>query len=515
MRLPPRMSPDVPCLSWLVSRPGWQKLSAGLDANRAVLVALEGTAMLMAWAVALCPFGILVAWASIFFRSNSLPPLYGVLVLLGGVGLLFGVWAVLLWRQAGFSPRARPPATAAAAAAFFLTAFVTGAAFSGGGTGIFRYTTDGLFFAIMSLAFGLSLVPLVPLATIAGTPANGGLSAFAERAFAAMSTGAPAPPWHTGGAQAGGDAPGCQGVLAQRARAVPLFVAAQLLSLSGALAFALLAEGNRGTGFVAAGAVIVADAAGALAWNSGLVLHRAPGTYLVAAGVARGSVLLFPVSRWFLGHALLFALVASALASAAAARRWPLRDAATRRREELADTLNTLRVLAPHHSKVGEGAQRSTFPLTKCVISFPPPPRQYPQTSVAATPTNAPGLTPPALPPHCANTRPPACAGRSWLNALPGSSQPGRVCGRSYPRPSQRTWRWSPGASRRPSLESTRATRSGSTASLRSSPPRPRPPPSRSCAPGPLSLRTSRKPLRPSSRVPLKPPRLRRPIPDS
>lgn len=293
----------------------------------------------------------------------------GVLVLLGGLGLLFASWATMLWRSAGFSPRASAPNAAAIASAAFLTAFVAGAAFSGGGTGVFVYTTDGLFFAVMSLAFGLSVVPLVPLSLIAGAPAGGGLQAFAERAFAALVAGGPAPARGANSTAYGPGSPGCQGVLARRSQAVPLFVLSALLSLAGALAFALLAKDHRGAGFVAAGAVIAGDAVGALAWNSGLVLHRSPGLYLVAAGLARGSVILFPVRQWFLGHALLFTLVASALASAAAARRWPIRDAATRRREDLAETLDALRVLTPHGAASFKAPPPAHFHLTKEEIS--------------------------------------------------------------------------------------------------------------------------------------------------
>lgn len=279
-------------------------------------------------------------------------------------------WAVMLWRSVGYSPRALAPKLAAAASACFLFAFLSGAAFSGGGTGVFRYTTDGLFFAIMSLAFGLSIFPLVPLSLIAGSSPNGGLAAFAERAFAALSAGRAAPPRGANSSGYTSSSPGCQGVLARRTQAVPLFVLAQLISLGGALAFALLAKDHRGAGFVAAGAVIVADTVGALAWNSGLVLHRAPGTYLVAAGLARGSVILFPVRQWFLGHSLLFALVASALASAAAARRWPVRDAAVRRREELADTLEALRELTPHGAAdAAAGAQGKQHGVTHFGLS--------------------------------------------------------------------------------------------------------------------------------------------------
>lgn len=289
----------------------------------------------------------------------------GVLVLLGGTGLLLAGWAVILWRYSGFSPRAFHPKAGGVAAALSLFAFVAGAAFSGGGSGVFRYTTDGLFFAIMSISFGVSLVPLVPLAVIAGSPHGGGLHAFARREFSAIASGGRPAATRCGDRSAyRPGSPGCQGVLERRAQAAPLFVASQLLSLGGALAFALLAKDHRGAGFVAAGAVVAADTVGAFAWNTGLVLHRAPGTYLVAAGLARGSVLLFPVRQWFLGHALLFTLVASALASAAAARRWPIRDAAARRREELAETLDALRVLAPHGgaSRVsGEGGQAAHF----------------------------------------------------------------------------------------------------------------------------------------------------------
>ena len=188
-----------------------------------------------------------------------------------------------------------------------------------------------------SLAFGLGLLALVPLALESSRP-RAPLHGYSCAAYIALLDGhtPPAPPGAGGAAHS---------PLSVRATAT-LYALSVAPTLAGAAIFAGVAPDHRGAGFVAAGAVVAADAAGALAWRGGLLLHRSPGPFLAAAGLARGALLLFSVKNWFLGHALLYAVIASAFAAAAAARRWPLRTTESKRAEQLADTLEKLKPLA-------------------------------------------------------------------------------------------------------------------------------------------------------------------------
>ena len=168
----------------------------------------------------------------------------------------------------------------------------------------------------MSLAFGLSLLPLVPL-LLATSSAGPPLRSLAAAAFARLHARAPlddsasllrAPSHRSGSLR----------VL------LPLYGVSLACTLAGAAAYAALSPTRRAAGFVAAGAVCAADGVGAVAWRRGLLLsRRSPAPFLVAAGAARACLLLFPPSSWFLGHALLYCVVAGALAAASAAAAYP------------------------------------------------------------------------------------------------------------------------------------------------------------------------------------------------
>ncbi len=168
----------------------------------------------------------------------------------------------------------------------------------------------------------------MPLALAASAP-RAPLRGYACAAYAALLSSGGTPPGPPVAASSSPRVP----MSARRAAA--LYTASVVLTLTGAAVYAGTSPDHRGAGFVAAGAALATDATAALAWRGSLLLHRAPGPYLAAAGCARGALLLFSPRNWFLGHALLYALVASAFAAAAAARRWPLKDAEARRADAM------------------------------------------------------------------------------------------------------------------------------------------------------------------------------------
>ena len=317
--------------AWLVSRPR----------ARASIVALLS---LMGWALLLAPSAVLLSSVGILF-STTRPPRAGALVLLAGGGCYLLGTATGKWKAQAFSQqRCRAVLAATSLAVLCLLAFQAGASFSGASVQR-EFRNDGLYFAIMSLALGTALVPLAPLFRYT-VPNKVSLIAVATAEFETPSRSSEtlADPLPRSGPDA---APFgyLNGGLA---------LASALCSLAGAAAYAGLAIERRGAGFVAAGAVIGVDVLVFLVWSrsrASSAIHKdderplfaarlSPAAALVTCGLARACILFFPPKQWFLGHALLIATAASALAVAAACRVYPRpKTDAELRRDALVEAL--------------------------------------------------------------------------------------------------------------------------------------------------------------------------------
>ena len=298
--------------AWLVSRPRLQAFAVALLCTTA-------------GAVLCAPGALLLTSASLLF-AHTRPPRAGALVLLAGGGCLLLGAAAGKWKAQAFSQRrCRQALLAAALGVAHLLAFQAGASFSG--AALQRdYRNDSLYFAVMSLAFGTGLLPLAPLFRCC-VPNTVSLIAVATAEFEA--------PTQTKDATQTRLLPAAEsrGAAFGRLHAC-LSLASALCSLAGAAAYAGFATERRGAGFVAAGAVMGTDVLVFLVWSRTGVTSTlderplfaarlSPAAALITCGLARACILVFPPKHWFLGHALLIAASASALAVAAACRVWP------------------------------------------------------------------------------------------------------------------------------------------------------------------------------------------------